>query len=622
VSATGDTPLTSGQSAVAVLRPRRPSLIGRIVDSVESITERPAAALILLVGLSTLVRAAISFGVRAPAILPDEIVYSELAKSIAEGTRPSIRGVPVFGWGEVYPTLIAPAWVVFDDMATAYRAALVMNGLVMSLAAIPAYLLARLFVDRRASLLVALATVLVPSMSYTRLVMTENAAYPAFVLAVLLIARVVRTPTAVNQALALLGVGILTFTRIQGMALAAAYMAAVATYAATGRAGERMSYLRRFVWTGAVLLALSVAPFVVSFARGEGVFGWLGARSGTFDGFHPGEIPRWAVYLIAGLLLYVAVVPAAASVVVIGRGLSRTASESARLFAAIALPVFVTIVGSMSVVSASFDVDLHENLNERYVFYVVPLLFVGLALWISEGLPRPRRWVWVLTAVLCALTMVLPIHRLAYNAFFQSVALLPWLEPSLSRAELALLVGAFTLACALMWIGCRRERAGLLWLLIVSWMAVAGVLAVERSAQSSSYFAKPFAGVTRGWVDAAVPNGTSVPVIWDQRVAPDSPDGLYFSVMVTELFNRSVGDVYRIGPPTYYEDFLPSTRVGVRRDGTLVDARGRPLAARYVLLTCRTSVQGEEVTGAGGGSLQLVKADRPIRLAGAGSCGH
>ena len=89
-----------------------------------------------------------AIGLTVPSvwILPDEIVYSELAKSIAAGGRPAIRGVPVFGWGEVYPTLIAPAWALFDDPVRAYHVALGINALVMSLAAIPAYLLARLFV--------------------------------------------------------------------------------------------------------------------------------------------------------------------------------------------------------------------------------------------------------------------------------------------------------------------------------------------------------------------------------------------------------------------------------------------------------------------------------------------
>ena len=34
-------------------------------------------------------------------------------------SRPAVRGVSVFGWGVVYPTLIAPAWAMFDDPVSA-----------------------------------------------------------------------------------------------------------------------------------------------------------------------------------------------------------------------------------------------------------------------------------------------------------------------------------------------------------------------------------------------------------------------------------------------------------------------------------------------------------------------
>ena len=460
----------------------------------------------MLVALSAIIRAAISLGVPAPAVLPDELVYSELAKSVAAGERPSIRGVPVFGWGEVYPTLIAPAWLMFHDLVSAYRAALILNAVIMSLAAVPADPLARLFVSSRASLLVALTTLLVPSMSYTRLVMTENAAYPAFILAILLMARAVRTPTGTNQSIALAGIGLLTFTRIQGIALVVAYVASIAAYGALSPAG---SGARTRVDSCGAARCCSPPRCPPSLCYlGAGKASSAGSVRGleTFDALHPSEIPRWAVYLVAGLLLYVAVVPAAASIVVMRRGFARDASEPMRLFAAIVLPVLVVVIGAMSVVSASFDVDGHET-NERYVFDVVPLLFVGLALWVREGLPRPRFWVCVIAAVSCTATMVLPIGRLAYNAWFQSVALLPLLDLSLSRAGDVILVGAFTVGCLLLWVGCRRDQTRLLWLFIATWMAAIGLVALNKSSQSASHFANAFAGAQRAWVDAAVPRG-------------------------------------------------------------------------------------------------------------------
>ena len=66
---------------------------------------------------------------------------------------------------------------------------------------------------------------------------------------------------------------------------------------------------------------------IVSAAAGDGAFGWLGSRSGTFAVLRLSEVPEWFVYLAGGLVLYVAVVPAVATVFVLVRGLSRSATS-------------------------------------------------------------------------------------------------------------------------------------------------------------------------------------------------------------------------------------------------------------------------------------------------------
>jgi hypothetical protein len=591
----------------------RPSLVARSARI-------PAVWLTAVIALSVLVRAAISLRVPAPWILPDEIVYSELAKSIAAGDRPSIRGMPVFGWGEVYPTLIAPAWTFIDDPFTAYHAALLISALVISLTAVPAYLLARLFVPARLSFLVAVLTVTVPSMAYSGMVMTENAAYPVFVLTLLLITRCVRHPSLTNQAFALAGLGLLALTRIQGAALAGAFAAALVCYPLLGPAGERGAYLRRVSPTLGLLLLAPLAPVLASLARGEGAFGWAGSRSATFERFHPEETPIWLTLLASDLVLYVAVVPVAATVISVARGLTRQGDAAERLFAVVAVPTFAAMLVSVALVSAALDVDETENLNERYVFYVVPLLFVGFALWIHNGLPRPKAWAWATVLACCALTAVLPVDRLEYNASFQSIALMPWIFLQLTGAALHVVVGLFTLACGLLWLTCRREGVGRLVLLVVAVMVLSGTLAVASYRVSASNSSHPFRGQAANWVDAAVPRGEVVPVIWGERPTPmATPRQLYFWVMVTEFFNKRVGAVYRFGPETYHEGFLPTVPVEPGPGGTLLDGTSR-VDARYALVACQTRVEGQVIARSPGGFLEVVKVDPPLRLAPRTSC--
>ena len=249
--------------------------------SLNRVVRAPGTWIATLVALSTVLRAIAGLQVESVWILPDEVLYSELAKSIAAGTRPSIREIPVLGWGEVYPTLVAPAWLVFDDPVKAHHAALAINSFVMSLAAVPAYYLARLVVSARSAVVVAAMTLLVPSMVYTGVVMTENAFYPVFLLAVYLMARAVQNPSLFGQALALLGLVLVVFTRVQGVALAGAYIGAILLYSRATRPTSRLRYLRRFVPTALVVGIGCLGPVAVSVVGGEGPFGWLGGRSGT-----------------------------------------------------------------------------------------------------------------------------------------------------------------------------------------------------------------------------------------------------------------------------------------------------------------------------------------------------
>ena len=358
----------------------------------------------------------------------------------------------------------------------------------------------------------------------------------------------------------------------------------------------------------------------MSIASGEGALDWLGPRSGTFDALDPTEVPLWFAYLTAGLVLYVAVVGFTASAVVARRGLSRGAPDHLRLFAAVGVPVVLAMLGSVSLVSASVDVDGTENLNERYVFYVAPLLLLGLAIWVKEGLARPRPLVWIVLSACGVLCALLPIGRLEHNASFQSPALMPWIGLSLPPLALALVLAFFVLGCGLLWLRTRRSTVGRLWVVIAITMVVASAAAYVSNRESAADARMTFAE-TATWVDDAVEEDARVVVLWDERRSPSGDlDPLYPWVMVAEFFNRSLGTVYRIGAPSYYESVLPTVPLRIGSDSTLSDAAGNPVAADYVVVTCRVGVDGDVVSQASDGVLRLVRVGGPIRLTPDATC--
>jgi hypothetical protein len=265
-------------------------------------------------------------------------------------------------------------------------------------------------------------------------------------------------------------------------------------------------------------------------------------------------------------------------------------------------------------------VDGVENLNERYAFYVVPIAFVGLALWIDARLPRPRPLVWVIVAMCCVLAALLPFDRLEHNASFQSIALMPWIGLSFVGPVLPVFVVAFTLGCGLLWLRSQRDAVGRLWFVTALSMSLLAALAIGGNADSASHSAQTFQGGSATWIDDALPAGARVAVVWRERLSSSRRlDPFAPWIMIAEFFNPAVGDVYRLGGRTYYEDFLPTKPVARQLDGTLA-ANGKPLEARFVLVTCQTPVVGTVVARAPHGALELVETTGPIRLAPRGRC--
>ena len=114
------------------------------------------------------------------------MLYVKLARHM--GTTgspiPTLHGEHVGFLGVVYPIVLAPFYGGLDNVA-AFTAAHAVNAVLFASAAIPAYLLARRLVSPGWALVVALLCVSVPWAVNAAFVMSEAAAYPVFLWAVL-----------------------------------------------------------------------------------------------------------------------------------------------------------------------------------------------------------------------------------------------------------------------------------------------------------------------------------------------------------------------------------------------------------------------------------------------------
>ena len=219
-----------------------------------------------IVGLSWLLRLWLVRGMAAPFIFVDELIYTELARSLADTGSFAVRGTAVSGYSILYPALLAPVYGAFDNLVDAYAAAKATNAIVMSLAAIPTYLLARRVAGERLALLGAAIAVVVPSMAYTGTITTESLFYPVALGLALVLVRYLERPGWPWLAALVAALAIAFATRSQSLAFVPAIATAPLLLALLR---SRWSALRPFVPLYALGAAAAIGLVVLQAARGR-----------------------------------------------------------------------------------------------------------------------------------------------------------------------------------------------------------------------------------------------------------------------------------------------------------------------------------------------------------------
>ena len=148
--------------------------------------------------------------------MTDELLYAKLATSIADtgSPLPQVHGTSIAVYNQLYPLLIAPLYGALSA-PEAFRAAHVLNAFLMVSAVFPAYLLGRQVLSRPWALAAAGLSVLVPWMVLTGFLMTESAAYPAFLWALLGLQLAIAAPSPRRDLLAVAALGLAGLARTQ-----------------------------------------------------------------------------------------------------------------------------------------------------------------------------------------------------------------------------------------------------------------------------------------------------------------------------------------------------------------------------------------------------------------------
>ena len=380
--------------------------------------KKPVFWLIFLIGSSFAFRFSMAWCLKPlPTLFPDEYIYSSLARSLWHG-HVAIRGQPFPFRQLLEPLLTAPIWAL-PNPVIAYHLIQALHSLLVSLTAIPVYVLGRkLALTQPKALLAAGLTLAVPELTYAGYITTEATSYLLFSCAFLCGCCCLAVPRARTQALFILLAGLSIFERMQFVVIPIAFLCAALLFGVLEYKKRWYQILKeqKFVFLFFAMLAIVAAIFDRTSAGSYQyalalhqhllpAIGWIATN--LYEMF-------WATGIV--------VLPLAGAGIVLV--LVRPSGRLERAFATFA----VLLIGGVLIESAYATYGDANIMFGRYLFYLSPLLIIGAFLYMKSEL----LWLWLPAALSIAgivTTLRLPFAHytpnLSESPFLQAVA---WLD--------------------------------------------------------------------------------------------------------------------------------------------------------------------------------------------------
>ncbi|HEY6960874.1 MAG TPA: hypothetical protein VI408_03195 [Gaiellaceae bacterium] len=502
--------------------------------------------LTLVVVCSFAARAVASAAHPVPRYFPDEYLYTAIARALGSGHTPAVRGEAAHFPALLEPLLAAPLQAAFAP-DVAYRLTQAENALLMSLAAVPVYLLARrLAVSSGWSLACAAFAVLIPDLVYSSYTLADPVAYPFALAAVAAGVAGLERPSRRGHAVFFAFAGLATFARVQYVVLFAAYVFALVL----------LSRSRR-------LLLWSAAAVVPAALVGSQALGYYRNVVHLHVG---GALVHWAAVDVFLLAFASGVVLVPGALVALARPRGRAEAAFSILVAAFAAALLFEAALYASNGSARFQ--------ERYLFSLLPLVSVAFGLYAKHGRPW-KLPVAALSVLLLALSARVPLSGYAAadgktdSPFLFAVFRLERAVGTANGSLVVALVAAF--ACGGALLVSRRGGASVAFGAALAAMAAASFGAVANDASNARQIRHDYLPANPSWVDAL--HAGRVTLVQTVGSPPDrAVEQLYW--------NRSVVREVRLGDalPT---DVYAAPRIRPAADGSLTGAGPNVLFQGY-----------------------------------------
>jgi len=552
-----------------------------------------------------------------PHVFGDELLYTDLAKSIALYGKPLVRGDLDLGHSVLYPLVLSPAYKFAADGADAYVVAKTLNAVALSLTAIPTYLLARRVVSHGWSLGVAALVVVEPWTAYAALTMTESVFLPVFTACALLLVRMLERPVPSRQLAVLGGLAVLVGIRPQALVFVGSAVAAVAIRGFLSGGVRRALEQHAFLLGG---LALAGITGLIALAVGLPVPAGS-ARQLLIPRYSPFDLIKWTFWNLAIYELALGVIALAAFPLALRGLLRRSASPAEHSIGAVALALSAGVLLSVAVISANRRYGL-GILHERNLFYATPLVLICLAHWLAHGFERPKLLTAPVVAIACLLPATLPNHLvlITNNVDSPTSAWLQQLKNQAPGTPLKLWTMVIAgIACGVLLL--MRRPFAPLFAIVLAFAAIALPLDYSGSIP-------PHQDHDLAWIDHSLPSGRTATLIHVGLSNPDRPcakaaDSEQQTLVTwTEFFNTRVDRVLGMLDPA--PGLLPAERL-TEGPGGIALRDGRTFSAAYVALDSRQPIIGRRLAHFDlarlndpgmdqGASLSLWKVGQPLRF--------
>jgi hypothetical protein len=423
-----------------------------------------------MVTLSALVHFLSTLPHRTITYYPDEYIYATLARSFATTGRFTIRGANAHFPALLESIVTAPLWLG-SNIELSIRLVQALHAIVMSLAAVPVYLLARrLRLERWQALASAAFLLVLPGLAFARYLTADALAFTLTLTAIWTAIIVLESPTLLGQVAFLALSGLATFARLEYIVLPVAFM--VAAFAVSGRRAPR----RYPIAIGAPVLMLLLGLIV-------GIQRLLGYYSGvTEEHVSALRILAWMGTDSALLAFVAGVVMIPGALVGLGVMLVRPRLARERAFAAF----YIAFALGLLVEAGLYATNGSDRFQERYIFVLLPLIPIAFFHLVQVG----RKAFVASFAVAAAIVLYASIEPITYTSgrgdqdspFLAGFKLI---EDSIGRANAALLLAIAVSTLALVGAAVTL-RHRLIWPALALSLLFPGTISALTFANNSS----------------------------------------------------------------------------------------------------------------------------------------